>query len=259
MKIWVLLENTTGCENLSAEHGLSMYLETGARRVLFDMGQSAAFADNADKLGVDLEKVDTAILSHGHCDHSGGMGVFLQRNTSAKLYLSPYAFEPHYNKKGSYIGLDLALREHPQLTFEQDCQLGDGLSLHSCKNVPCLRPLNTCGLTVEENGALVPEDFRHEQYLLVQENGKRILISGCSHKGIVNLVHHFRPDVLIGGFHLMDTPAGSAEIDEIARILLEYPTVYYTGHCTGEKQYDQLKNIMGERLQPFSTGSVLEF
>ena len=106
---------------------------------------------------------------------------------------------------------------------------------------------------------MVPEDFRHEQYLLVQENGKRILISGCSHKGIVNLVHHFRPDVLIGGFHLMDTPAGSAEIDEIARILLEYPTVYYTGHCTGEKQYDQLKNIMGERLQPFSTGSVLEF
>ena len=258
MKIWVLLENPSNCEALTAEHGLSMYLETGSRRILFDMGHSAVFADNADKLGVDLEKVDTAILSHGHCDHSGGMGVFLQRNTCAKLYLSPYAFEPQYNKKGSYIGLDPALREHPQLIFEQDCQLGDGLSLHSCKDLPCLRPLNTCGLTVEENGVLVPEDFRHEQYLLVREGEKRILISGCSHKGICNLAAWFQPDILVGGFHLKDKEAHDPAIAQLGEILGTFPTIYYTGHCTGTAQYDQLKGILGDRLQAFSTGTVLE-
>ena len=258
MKIWILVENTTCCEELAAEHGLSLYLEAGSRHILFDMGQSAAFADNAEKLGIDLENVDMAILSHGHCDHSGGMEVFLRRNSHAKVYLSPYAFEPHYNKKGSYIGLNPALREHPQLVFSGDCQLGEGLSLHSCRVLPNLWTVDPCGLTVEENGVLHPEDFRHEQYLLLEEQGRRILISGCSHKGVVNLVHHFRPDVLIGGLHLMDIPAGSPEIDEIARILMQYPTAYYTGHCTGEKQYDQLKKLMGDQLQSFSTGSVLE-
>ena len=258
MKIWVLVENTASCETFAAEHGLSLYLETGSRRILFDMGQSAAFADNAEKMGVDLGKVDTAILSHGHCDHSGGMETFLSRNNHAKVYLSPYAFEPHYNKKGSYIGLDPVLRGYPQLVFSGDCQLGEGLSLHSGKNLPKLWTVDPCGLTVEENGTLLPEDFRHEQYLLLEEQGRRILISGCSHKGVVNLTHHFRPDVLIGGFHLMDIPAGSPEIDEIARILMKYPTIYYTGHCTGEKQYNQLKELMGDQLQSFSTGTMLE-
>ena len=258
MKIWTLMENTACAENFSAEHGLSLYLETGDRRILFDMGQSAAFADNAEKLGISLEMVDTAILSHGHYDHGGGMEAFLRCNTHAKLYLSRFAFEPHYNKKGKYIGLDPALGENPRLVFTQNCQLGDGLSLHSCNELPRLRATDPCGLSVEENGSLFAEDFRHEQYLLVREQDRRILISGCSHKGIVNLVHWFRPDVLIGGFHLKDVPADSPEVEKIAHTLLEYPTVYYTGHCTGESQYRKLKSIMGDRLHAFSAGMVLK-
>ena len=63
MKLVTLIENTSGREDLAREHGLSLYLETGAHRILFDMGQSGAFADNAEKLGVDLRGVDIAILS----------------------------------------------------------------------------------------------------------------------------------------------------------------------------------------------------
>lgn len=258
MKIWTLMENTACTEDFLTEHGLSLYLETGNHRILFDMGQSDAFAGNAEQLGIDLKNVDTAILSHGHYDHGGGVEAFFRCNTHAKLWLSPYAFEPHYNKKGKYIGLDPALQAHPQLVFAEDCPLGNGLTLHSCNDLPRLRATDSCGLTAERNGALLPEDFRHEQYLLVQEGNKRILISGCSHKGIVNLVHRFRPDVLVGGFHLKDMEAESPEIGEIARILLEYPTVYYTGHCTGESQYNRLKEIMGDRLHAFSAGMIFE-
>ena len=79
MKLWVLMENTACREDLAKEHGLSLYLQTGERHILFDAGQSGAFADNARAMGVDLEQVDTAVLSHGHYDHGGGLNRFLDR------------------------------------------------------------------------------------------------------------------------------------------------------------------------------------
>ena len=62
MKLGTLMENTTACDNLHCEHGLSLYLETGDHKILFDAGQSSAFAENAEKLGVDLRKVDFAVF-----------------------------------------------------------------------------------------------------------------------------------------------------------------------------------------------------
>ena len=97
MKIVTLLENTACREDLTAEHGLSLYIETGAHKILFDAGQTGAFADNAEKLGVDLGKAEFAVLSHGHNDHGGGLGRFLEINETAKIYVNQYAFEPHYN------------------------------------------------------------------------------------------------------------------------------------------------------------------
>ena len=61
MKLWALMENTA-LEGFAAEHGLSLYIEALGRRILFDMGQSGAFADNAEKLGIDLSKVDLAVM-----------------------------------------------------------------------------------------------------------------------------------------------------------------------------------------------------
>lgn len=124
MKIWTLLENTTCREDLHPEHGLSLYIETDRRRILFDMGQSSAFAENAVKMGVDLSAVDTAILSHGHYDHGGGIGQFLRCNDRAPVYISRYAFEPHYNASGKYIGLDSDLQSSGRLVFtEESCVL----------------------------------------------------------------------------------------------------------------------------------------
>lgn len=94
MIIKVLVENSTKDPCLQAEHGLSLYMECGPHRILFDMGQTDAFRKNAEKMGVDLTKVDCAVLSHGHYDHGGGLRAFLQVNDHAPIYVHKRAFEP---------------------------------------------------------------------------------------------------------------------------------------------------------------------
>ena len=87
MRIVTLVENTSRRQDLTAEHGLSLYIETGSHKILFDAGQSAAFADNAEKLGIDLTQADLAVLSHGHYDHGGGLGKFLETNYLGRIKL----------------------------------------------------------------------------------------------------------------------------------------------------------------------------
>lgn len=250
MKLITLIENTTLSPALTAEHGLSLYIETDNHKILFDMGQSPTFAENAEKLGVNLREVDIAILSHGHYDHGGGLAKFLELNSTAPVYVNRHAFGPHYNASDKYIGLDAALQNHPRLIFtEGETQIAPGLSLHTLP----FPPADTSGLQRMEDGILLPEDFRHEQYLTIEEAGRTILISGCSHKGIVPIANHFRPDVLIGGFHLMKITDPEI-LDTYARNL-PANTTYYTGHCTGSAQFEHLKTTLSPRLFSLSTGA----
>lgn len=261
MRITVLLENTTSDPHMVTEHGLSLYIETGKQKLLFDMGQTDLFARNALALGIDLKAVDMAFLSHGHYDHGGGLARFLELNDQAPIYASAHAFEPHYAGTDRYIGLDTALALNPRFTLVEDRLDIDGtLSLCSCNDLPSLCPSDSGGLTMLVEDKFVQDDFRHEQYLLIREGGRRILISGCSHKGILNIMDWFRPDILIGGFHFMNIDPdeeGRETLSQRAAALLAYPTVYYTGHCTGVSQYEYLKTLMGERLHYLSCGQAL--
>ncbi len=250
MKLVTLMENTACREDFAREHGLSLYLETKRHAILFDAGQSGAFADNASRLGVDLGRVDFAILSHGHYDHGGGLARFLECNQKADVYVNQYAFEPHYNAREQDIGLDPDLARQPRLVrVSGERTIVPGVHLVTLP----LPPADASGLQVLEDGTLQPEDFRHEQYLLIEEDGKRILLSGCSHKGIVQIAEQFRPDILIGGFHFMKVE-DEAVLEDAAGRLLALPGMYYTGHCTGERQYDFLKARMGERLRRLAAG-----
>lgn len=257
VKITVLTENTTCREALQPEHGLSLHIETMGKNILFDGGQTDAFWQNSEKLGLDLKAVDIAILSHGHNDHSGGMLTFLEKNTKALLYLHRRAFAPCHNREGKYIGLDPALQKSDRLCFTEGVvKLAEGLTLADCNRRKKTIPTETYGLNVRRGQRIYPDNFFHEQYLLVEENGKRICVSGCSHKGVVNIVRWFRPDVLVGGFHFMKIE-DRAVLENLAGQLLTGNTVYYTGHCTGESQYAILKEIMGDRLHQIQTGTTI--
>ncbi len=252
MKLITLIENTTLSPDLAAEHGLSLWVEAAGKKFLFDAGQSGAFADNARKLGVDLKTADFAILSHGHYDHGGGMARFRRETPHAPIYANRHSFEPHFHGPEKYIGLP---SDFPEAIVTGDrLELAPGLTLCTCNSLPRPHPFGAFGLTVGTR----PDPFLHEQYLLVEEDGKRILLSGCSHKGILNLLCWFRPDILIGGLHLSKLDPAERELAAIVRTLDASGTAFYTGHCTGRAQFEFLKGPLGERLQAISTGTVLE-
>ena len=134
--------------------------------------------------------------------------------------------------------------------------IAEGLTLFSCNEKERGDAPGAAGLTVERSGERLQDDFRHEQYLLIEENGKRVLISGCSHKGILNIAEWFRPDVLVGGFHFSKLPLDET-LAGYAKQLDGCPTTYYTCHCTGTAQFEFMSKYM-KRLRYISAGDVIE-
>lgn len=255
MRIVTLVENTSCCAELIPQHGLSLYIEANGQKILFDMGQDDTFARNAEYLGIDLTQIDLAVLSHGHYDHGGGLETFLRMNQKAPVYLHPEAFGRYYNGKEKYIGLDYTLQAEKRLIFTGgSMRINSALELLDCNGFGWEN--DSWGLNRKVADTFLPDVFRHEQYLLITEGEKQILISGCSHKGIVNISRYFAPDVLVGGFHLSKQES-TTELKNIADQLLALKTLFYTGHCTGEKQYQFMKKQMGERLQKICTGTEI--
>ncbi len=260
MNIQVLIENT-GPASLRTEHGLSLYIQTEGGAILFDMGQTSAFAENAQALGADISAVDAAVLSHGHYDHGGGLDAFLVLNARAPVYLSPAAFAPHFAQDGRDIGIRPPAKGLSRLRYPVEGEeILPGARLYTCneRNRPYV--YDAAGMYTLTQGRPASDNFCHEQYLLLQEGGKRVLISGCSHKGILNIMAWFHPDILVGGFHFMHLdPAGAGRepLEEAARILGQYPTRYYTCHCTGAGPYAFLKARLGHKLEYLTTGQAL--
>lgn len=258
MKIKVLIENDSVNEDLISEHGLSLYIEVKNKKILFDTGMTGSFIKNAYKMGINLSDVDTLIISHGHYDHGGGMIDFFKINTRATIFMHSEAFKKHYNGS-KYIGLDENILYSKRINFiSNDVLLYNNIAIKVISNRDLKYKIDSSGLTVLKNGEFKDDLFNHEIYLEIIEDGRKYLISGCSHRGILNLCEIFKPDIFIGGFHLK-------KIDDIEIIknigskLLDYNIDYYTCHCTGDKQFSMLKSILGEKICKISTGCILKY
>lgn len=277
MNITVLVENSTPSSRFIARHGLSLFIETGERRILFDVGPDAAFLDNARTLGIDVAAADTVVISHGHSDHGGGLKAYLERTRDvarpAPVYVREHAFEKHLSgtrERHRSIGLDPALAEDERVVTTGEVRaLGDGLLLFSCAGGEHALPASNGRLfACNAQGELVPDAFLHEQSLLVHEGDRYILISGCSHAGILNIMAQAETlagaplDAVVAGFHLTAPSAGTmADAEQIrllGREMASLSTCFYTFHCTGLDAYSLLRDELGDRLRYLYTGASVE-
>ena len=278
MRIINLVENTEGASGCGVEHGLCFYIETEKHKLLMDTGQTGLLLENAEKLGIDLTEVDTVVLSHGHYDHGGGILPFAKINPTAKIYVPEAAFGEYYsmNKDGEphYIGLAKEIQELPQVIKvsaeakpeageEADASTGiyridDELSLFSGIGSEHVIPSTNQRLKKKTEDGFVQDDFAHEQCLVISERVKKVLLSGCAHHGILNIMDRYcelfgeEPDYVISGFHMMKKSAYTKKEQNVicstAEKLKEYPTMFYTCHCTGLPAYDMMKEIMGGKI-----------
>jgi len=182
---------------------------------------------------------------------------FLEINDHAPIYLSRYAFGEYFSSD-KYIGLNPELENHPRLIPVDDVlELAEGITLCSCNDLQRPFSFDVFGQSVRKNGIHTDDPYLHEQYLLLEENEKKIAFSGCSHKGVLNILHWFKPDVFFGGFHFIRMDPAGLELVEASHQLSACPTRYYTGHCTGQEQYAVLKNALGDRLKYLHTGTII--
>ncbi|MDD3947681.1 MAG: MBL fold metallo-hydrolase [Clostridia bacterium] len=271
MKLTCLVDNETAKKELGTEHGLSLLIQTAERNILFDTGASGLFAANAAKLGVDLSVVDTVILSHGHYDHGGGLQTFFELNTRAKAYIRDNAFGEFYSVHGDtirYIGIDKTLKSHPRVVLTDGVtELGRGWTLFSLQSRKDALFSTNANLKEKTADGYRQDGFAHEQNLIVEENGVKVLVAGCAHNGITNIIRGFidkkgcPPDVVIGGFHLAHPASGFCErdavIDGLADTLGSYNTAYYTCHCTGLEPYARLKQRLGDKINYIAAGDSI--
>ena len=274
MRIINLIENTTGNRGCAAQHGLSFYIETEKHKLLMDTGASDLFLRNAEKHCIDLTQVDTVILSHGHYDHGGGIMAFSKINPTARIYVTDSAFGEYYAQPVSdpephYIGLSPETAALPQVIRVQgDLRIDSELELFS--GIPAYRPIpgSNSILFRKEGDSLITDDFAHEQCLRIQYKEQAFLLSGCAHHGILNIMERYielykqEPDIVISGFHLMrkDENYSSEDIEEItesARELKKYHTTFYTGHCTGQKPFEIMQEIMGRQIRYVHSGDEI--
>lgn len=277
MKLTVLIENKAP-EGLIAEHGLSVFIEYNQKYYLLDAGASGSFLDNADKLEIDPGRVDAAVLSHAHYDHSGGYPAFFNRNRRAGVYLQSSSGEDCYKEAGEtirYIGIPKGTLNRYRERFhyvEGKYKLDEGVWLipHNPKTASARAAAAHMLRYIGEGYAA--DNFSHEHSLVLEGRDGLVVLNSCCHSGadrvaleVMEAFPGCKIAALIGGFHLMG-PSGTdsmnaepEEVSELARRLADMGVEHiYTGHCTGDPAYAILKKILGEQIGYLGTGTVIE-
>ncbi|MFD3158524.1 MBL fold metallo-hydrolase [Haloimpatiens sp. FM7330] len=286
MKLTTLIENSLGeNKSLTNEHGLSMFIETPESTILFDTGKTGDFIENAKKLNVDLKKVDYLILSHAHYDHCGGVKKFLNAfNIKPKFYVSEYFFDNmdkyHYyanNKKldfsdntdtYKYIGIDFDKdfieNKGLEVNFVDSNIIKISSSIYIFTNFEKTNEIEKLNpnMKVKINNNYVTDTFKDEIVLAIDTEKGLLILTGCSHPGIINIVDTIRKRTnkkiygVIGGTHLVEADKSRIEatIKHFKKLGIELIGV---SHCTGETAVKMFKKQCNNFFIN-STGTTIE-
>lgn len=274
VRLTILCENSVGRPGrLIGEHGFAALVEAAGKTFLFDTGQGLGLAANVRELGLDLAGLDGIVLSHGHYDHGDGLAAALLLSGPTTVYAHPDLFVERY-WRSSYelrpIGLSRRRADYEALGARFELtraarELATGLWLSG--EVPRLTPYETGDphLVVTDGSGFAPDPLRDDQSLYIAGPDGLVLLLGCAHAGVGNIMHHAlqltgqgRIQALVGGTHL--GPAGEDQFRESLAALRRHGVQRLAlGHCTGLARAAQLQAAFEGRCSFAAAGSILEF
>ena len=217
LKITIVYDNTSLNPKLKADWGFACFINYFDKKILFDTGtKSKILLDNMQKLNLNPNEVDMIIISHKHGDHMGGLLSVMELNKKAQIYLP----------------------------VELDSSLDDGRLHKLDKATEITQGIITSGLLeCEERVGLL------EQSLFLETPKGLVIIAGCSHSGVKQIVEKSRgfgkPYALIGGLH------GFAEFDILKDLAFVCPT-----HCT--KYIEKIRKLHPNKYIKGGVGAIIE-
>ena len=234
IRMTVLYDNYINTKGTEAKWGFSCLIETGDKTILFDTGgDGKVLLDNIKALNVEVSEIDIIVISHNHWDHTGGLFAILESTKNVPVYLLN-SFPPDFIEKVKSADAEVILVKE---------------SVKICENV----------MTTGELTGLV-----NEQSLIVNTKKGTVVVTGCSHPGIVNIIKRANEIsgesvyLVFGGFHLMQLPD-----DAIDGIISDFNQLGVkkcgATHCTGDRQIKKFEDAYQEDYIKIGTGKVLEF
>jgi 7,8-dihydropterin-6-yl-methyl-4-(beta-D-ribofuranosyl)aminobenzene 5'-phosphate synthase len=280
-RITVLVDDRKALGGLSTEHGAAFWIEHEGRKLLFDVGSSGrVLLENAALLGIRVEEAEAILLSHGHFDHSGGLGLLAPRLGGVDLYAHPAAFGRKYTRasSGAFHSIGIGMSQAQLEALGILCRLSkgsqevvpDALLTGEVERDPRFVPSTPHLYTDAPSGRII-DPFADDQALVLRTEGGLVVVAGCAHAGIINLCRgaqrlmnprrligkdHLR--AVVGGFHL--SAAAPQLVEATAQGFRELdPEVIHPSHCTGEAAVHAFNRVLPDSCRPISAGSVLEF
>ena len=270
MQLTVLVDNTTNKQNLP---GLSFYLEDNETKLLFDFGESSLFLENAELMGINVFDVNYVVLSHGHHDHSWGLKHLLQkaryrpfRHSAPILLAHPLAFHSRI-KENKELGLNIPIDNLANYFTISKSALPVWLTdrivfLGQIQRQFTYEGTHSIGQIMTENG--IENDFMYDDTALAYKSSQGlVIITGCSHSGISNIVEQAkficnddRIHTIIGGFHLRNPSYEqlSGTLDYLNKANVQS---LYACHCTDLSSRIFLAQL--GNLKEVTVGLTLEF
>lgn len=288
LKITTLIEDMPDDKSaLQYEHGLSLYIEFQGKKILFDTGQSGAFIKNAEKLGKTITGIDYLTVSHGHYDHSGGvLQTIPLLDERTRMLVGKGFFAPKYKRlpEGGYkyTGNCFTEQELTAMLYEKNVifsqvdedvrWLDDNIVIfrnfrsETSFEQPdpdfLLRCETHCSNGICHMGDYCLDEFKEELAMGLLTSEGLVLVTGCSHVGIVNILRHVGKHLdipvrcVLGGTHLVAAGRERLEktVEAFKQLDIEKIAV---SHCTGEAGMEMLQENFRENYIRNNTGNVV--
>jgi len=284
LKIVTLAENNNNEHpGLTKEFGFAVYIENGDDKIIFDTAKAGEFLNNAKKLNIDLSQVNTMILSHAHYDHCGGVMDYYNKygGDGKTLFVKDSFFDLADNKyyhdtvgikldfsdgTPGYFPVGIDFNEEDLKAKNVTIEYIDGNAIRVGKNAVLFgnfTPRMDPKMVVKDNGEYVIDDFDEEVALAIDTEKGLVIVTGCSHNGILNIVNDIQKRTgkkvyaVLGGFHLLDATEEQIQdtIDRFKELDVEKIGL---SHCTGALATQMFLEQLPEKTFINETGSVFE-